>query len=388
MATAQFLSVEACAKIKQVAEEEASAAGGWTADDPRTYSQSTTDIEIDKLPRLRQWLLDQGFMERIQRLYMQAFAKTITALDDAFIVKYVSGQQVSLEPHTDAGDISFMIALSTRRDYTGGGTLFHSLEDVVHLEQGQILVFHAKYFHEGMAITSGERYLLVGFCFTEEAARLVPGNLNLQLELILEPATRGSKRARLAEDSAAARGSKRARLAEDSAAVREPPSSAPLLDSVRQPECHTEGDEAFASYRLREGWQGCGLHKEAIALHAECAGQAFWLPAAAHARTALEHFAQAVLKFHGGREGVEFWVQLLDAEGAAPPAIPFHFDKDEAALRKTDVFRHPLRSVVTYLSHSGAPTVIFDRRISPSGELSRGKPSKAYVSYPRGDALP
>jgi hypothetical protein len=73
--------------------------------------------------------------------------------------------------------------------------------------------------------------------------------------------------------------------------------------------------------------------------------------------------------------GVEFWVQRLErdnemsAEGpeaenwGAQARLPFHFDKDEEALRSTEQWHHPSCATVTYLTdpRSGdPPTVIFD----------------------------
>ena len=47
----------------------------------------------------------------------------ITGYDDIFVVKYTCSVQSSLPLHVDAGDISFIIALSEPLiDYSGGGT--------------------------------------------------------------------------------------------------------------------------------------------------------------------------------------------------------------------------------------------------------------------------
>lgn len=43
---------------------------------------------------------------------MQAFDTRISAMDDVFVVRYAAEAQNALEMHTDAGDISFMVALS------------------------------------------------------------------------------------------------------------------------------------------------------------------------------------------------------------------------------------------------------------------------------------
>mmetsp|Transcript_18547 Transcript_18547/g.35327 ORF Transcript_18547/g.35327 Transcript_18547/m.35327 type:complete len:137 (+) Transcript_18547:149-559(+) len=120
-----------------------------------------------------------------QKFCMQAFDVRITAMDDVFVVRYAAEAQNALEMHTDAGDISFMVALSAPDlDYGGGGTYFEEIDQVIALQKGQMLLFDAKLFHRGMPITFGERYLLVGFCFTSPSAAKRPGNVALDFTLI------------------------------------------------------------------------------------------------------------------------------------------------------------------------------------------------------------
>jgi hypothetical protein len=132
-------------------------------------------------------------------------------------------------------------------------------------------------------------------------------------------------------------------------------------------------------------------------------------PAAAGAATdggagswgALERFAEAVFAFHTAglqgieidptKSGAEVWVQVRsptepaalpgdsgdeddsDDEEQAPgegASINWHFDKDEDLLDECDVYVHPYISTVTYLSGIGAPTVVFDARVTPDGALA------------------
>ena len=70
--------------------------------------------------------------------------------------------------HVQTSDKSvwtFLIALSEGRgeDYGGGGTYFQALNSTVHLQRSQMIIFRGKRRHCGVAITSGCRYLLVGF---------------------------------------------------------------------------------------------------------------------------------------------------------------------------------------------------------------------------------
>jgi hypothetical protein len=146
-------------------------------------------------------------------------------------------------------------------------------------------------------------------------------------------------------------------------------------------------------------------------------GRSFWVPVArygapaaadtgtgatadsANTWGALERFAEAVFAFHtagledieidANKSGAEVWVQVRSStEPAAQPgdsgdeeadeeqapgegaSINWHFDKDEDLLDKCDVYIHPYISTVTYLSALGAPTVVFDARVTPDGALA------------------
>ena len=67
-----------------------------------------------------------------------------------------------------------------------GGTYFDLVAQTVHCPQGYLLTFDSKLFHQGQPITSGARYLLVGFCHTDPSQGTEPGNVSTaDLSLIL-----------------------------------------------------------------------------------------------------------------------------------------------------------------------------------------------------------
>jgi hypothetical protein len=96
-------------------------------------------------------------------------------LDDRepHIVKYdVSRKErQKLDMHTDKSEWTFLIALSNGCgvDYEGGGTYFECLDATVHIQRGHALVFPGKLRHCGQKITSGLRFLLVGFLVDKQA---------------------------------------------------------------------------------------------------------------------------------------------------------------------------------------------------------------------------
>lgn len=162
-----------------------------------TYTQATVDLEVDKSPVIREWLIQHSFIETVSSCMMLSHCLFPISFDDVFIVKYdadlVHGQR-GLKWHFDAGNISFMLALSPKESYCGGGTAFDVLQEgeefgddiqtftPLHLNQGELLVFDACLYHTGLDISCGTRYLLVGFCFTHNKVNgEMPGEVGLDL---------------------------------------------------------------------------------------------------------------------------------------------------------------------------------------------------------------
>mmetsp|Transcript_30836 Transcript_30836/g.68312 ORF Transcript_30836/g.68312 Transcript_30836/m.68312 type:complete len:834 (+) Transcript_30836:1396-3897(+) len=90
-------------------------------------------------------------------------------LDDRepHLVKYdvSKKERQKLDMHTDKSEWTFLISLSEGcgADFKGGGTYFECIDSTVHLSRGQALIFPGKLRHRGQKITSGHRFLLVGF---------------------------------------------------------------------------------------------------------------------------------------------------------------------------------------------------------------------------------
>ena len=103
-------------------------------------------------------------------------------LDDRepHVVKYdvTRKERQKLDMHTDKSEWTFLIALSNGCgvDYEGGGTYFECLDATVHIQRGHALVFPGKLRHCGQKITSGLRFLLVGFLVDKLGQPNPPGN--------------------------------------------------------------------------------------------------------------------------------------------------------------------------------------------------------------------
>lgn len=388
-----FLAPEACREFVALCEAHAAERGGWSKELAVRYPQTTTDLEVDRAPALRRWLLGAGVMIRVGAHFAAAHGAQLHALDDLFVIKYDArkgGEQRELRPHRDAGDLSFMVALSARSEYTGGGTHYPELQKVVHLEQGELLSFDADLVHSGVPISSGVRYLLVGFCHCgSPAAATEPGNISCEtLEMIVDNTL---------DDLACGQ---RVVVSEPVAVVRQCALGAAAVSTLRA---------------------------DALKLHAiasEDDAASYWMDATATPRCSIEQFALEVLAMHiptavgAADAGAEYWVQRLDrcpahdmdrdrgrdrdstsaqeerrrdcgAKVAAAEHLPFHFDKDEAALRDGGVWRHPACATVSYLSaakHGDLPTVIFDSVVQEQAAVGDGsaavQPRQACISYP------
>ena len=111
----------------------------------------------------------------IQRLG-SPLSKQKLQLDDRepHIVKYdvTKKERQKLDMHTDKSEWTFLIALSNGCgvDYEGGGTYFECVDATVHIQRGHALIFPGKLRHCGRKITSGLRFLLVGFLVDKAAA--------------------------------------------------------------------------------------------------------------------------------------------------------------------------------------------------------------------------
>ncbi|KAL1526734.1 hypothetical protein AB1Y20_015430 [Prymnesium parvum] len=137
------------------------------------------------------------------------------------------------------------------------------------------------------------------------------------------------------------------------------------------------------------------LRRECLLASWPLAAGSFWLHHAQPPRGPLEALARRIFELHTDsaaldREataGAEWWANVSRSEAMARGGgygdIAFHFDKDEGAHEAHGLIIHPVLSTVTYLSDSGAPTVVVsDATVSPVGEYSACRMS-AHLVPPR-----
>jgi hypothetical protein len=146
-----FASPDLCTRLIRLCEKV-----GFKKEADVTYRQSTVDLEVDASPRIKKCLKAANLIDALQKHMLTVFEQQVCAFDDLFVVKYDAAEQRELERHYDAGDISFMLALSKTSSYVGGGTRFDGVEDhALQLEQGELVLFDASMYHAGIPITHG-----------------------------------------------------------------------------------------------------------------------------------------------------------------------------------------------------------------------------------------
>ena len=164
------LTPKECSRIVALAESHPS---GWQSSRHSHYA--TTDIPVEDLfPGLAgsnfiEDLVNETVLPEISAFF--GLRRDFLHVADLFVVKYqyVEGKQAGLDEHVDGSPWSFVVPLNAPSCYVGGGTRFVNVEDgasplTCRPALGSALVFSGKNRHSGVAITSGVRYILTGFC--------------------------------------------------------------------------------------------------------------------------------------------------------------------------------------------------------------------------------
>lgn len=142
---------------------------------------ATVDMPIELLPsgprllaKMRECLLPQ-----FATLFGKRYGPTESlefrhgsGLPGLFVVRYSCLEntredgvppQRGLAGHVDESLVSFVLTLSSTADFTGGGTRFERASPaVVRPPCGSAVLFLGRVWHEGVPITTGERFVLVG----------------------------------------------------------------------------------------------------------------------------------------------------------------------------------------------------------------------------------
>lgn len=158
----KFITAEMCEWLIYEAELYAMQIGGWTKTRHKNYP--TTDLPVKNMSRIVAPLMNL-VVGNIFPIIAETFGLNRYLLNvvDLFVVKYDSEFQSYLDFHKDGSIISFNILLND--DFEGGGTIVRhkSGEALYESEKRDLFIHCGKVLHSGRKITSGRRYIIVGF---------------------------------------------------------------------------------------------------------------------------------------------------------------------------------------------------------------------------------
>ena len=127
----------------------------------------TVDVQLFQLGLKHVWeaILRKFIAPIASHLYNRYKTKDVNL---AFVVRYNAQDQASLQPHHDASTYTVNIALNRGGgiDYEGGGCRFiRQGLDLVNQDRGMCCIHPGRLtaYHEGLAVSSGTRYILVSF---------------------------------------------------------------------------------------------------------------------------------------------------------------------------------------------------------------------------------
>jgi hypothetical protein len=188
---AQVFDAEQCKRIWVAVRQAADRRGGW--DYGRHAKYPTVDMPLAEVAADVEDLVRTTVYAKILRpLAATFFGSTVLpehlCYNDLFFVRYRVAQpggddddgsgaasepsQSSLQMHTDGSIFSFNVVLSTPDvDFGGGGTVFEHDGVVARPVLGGAVAHGGQVRHGGVAITWGERLLLVGFVAAEPSAK-------------------------------------------------------------------------------------------------------------------------------------------------------------------------------------------------------------------------
>lgn len=152
-----------------VAESLKLAPEGWQK--KRHGGYPTTDLNLVADPFTtedRKWLADK-FDARLAPMLSRVYGIPPASIraNDMFVVRYDAVGRASLDIHTDSSDVTINVLLND--EFEGGGTRYWDRsngEPFAHVtprRPGTVATNSARINHEGMRISNGTRYLLVGF---------------------------------------------------------------------------------------------------------------------------------------------------------------------------------------------------------------------------------
>lgn len=290
---------------------------GWTT--KRHFKYPTTDLPIKDIPLLKNFVynfITINIFNFIEEKYK--VNKYFLDFNDIFIVKYEYCKQNYLEKHKDGSLFSFNILLNNPNDFEGGGTKFYYEDkiDICKNTKGGLIIHTGQVFHEGIPITKGIRYILVGFIGYLKDFDIKNNSINTNI----------------------------------------------VLDnkSLKQTNKKFINKQKFNSWNIN--LKDNNIY-EKIINSIDIKGM-YILDTKKQKYSLIEKFILELVRFHSIRLNkdylsenyfIEFWTKNQEEDNSEHS---FHIDKDELYLKKYGQLFIPILSSVTYLTTSSNPTII------------------------------
>jgi tetratricopeptide (TPR) repeat protein len=179
-----LLSRDECRNVVRWAEQHFQ--GKWPTQKSGDYD--VAGCWIKDVPEVKKWFL-RTVQRRLFPLLAQAFPDFVESpedlcVDQTYLFKYTAETGGRTGVHTDAGCLSFTLALNDGSEYEGGGTWFEGLQhdgdasesnynNVLEMRCGQVAIRPGGVKHAGHAVRSGVRYVIGGFCMNRRTPESV-----------------------------------------------------------------------------------------------------------------------------------------------------------------------------------------------------------------------
>ena len=306
---------------------------GWSNRRHRNYP--TTDLPLDNFPLINNFFnkfIIYNIFPKLEEY--TSINKLFFNISDVFIVKYDSEKQNSLAPHQDGTLFSFNILLNPSTDFEGGGTQFYNNDtksfDLYTINQGDILIHSGKITHAGKVITSGKRYIIVGFInlFQKNNCDIVKklSTPNNYFKLDFFSNDQDDKNI-------------------DTFIIQSQHED-DLLD-------YYENEINYLNENKNNKSKNCTIHN---------------LDVKSDNMDVIEKFIYELYIFHMKRLNlydqlddyyVEFWTNINVINHLSPKILKYaHSDKDELMLKKNNKLIKPILSTITYIDKTVTPTII------------------------------
>lgn len=180
---ADLLTEDECRHAIQLAEDhfQRTNQGEWPSQTSGQYQ--VRGFYIQSVPTVHQWFLSlcrQRLFPQLAATFPE-FCKDAADLcvDGAYLFKYMPSTGGRTDIHTDSGSLTFTISLND--DYKGGGTYFEGLvqdnstdnNSILTMKAGQVTLRPGGVKHCGYPVSSGERYIIGGFCMHRRQPEVV-----------------------------------------------------------------------------------------------------------------------------------------------------------------------------------------------------------------------